>query len=51
MSNLTNFSFKIAPQMLERWRAAARRRRVPLAQMIRDAVNRDIEAEERKRRS
>lgn len=41
------FSLKIPEPMLEKWRLAARRRKIPLSQMIREAVNREIEKDGR----
>lgn len=37
------FLIKVPEGMLELWREAAKQRKVTLAQMIREAVNKDIE--------
>lgn len=42
---MKQFLIKLPEGMLERWRQAATKRKVPLAQLIREAVNKDIEKE------
>lgn len=37
------FPVKVPEGMLALWKQAAEKRKVPLAQLIREAVNRDIE--------
>jgi hypothetical protein len=39
------FLVKVPEGMLELWKQAAKRRKITLAQMIREAVNRDIQDE------
>jgi len=39
------FLIKVPEGMLELWREAAKRRKVTLAQLIREAVNRDLRDE------
>lgn len=40
---MTPFSLKLPEGMLEKWREAAKRRKVSLSQLIRESVNREIE--------
>jgi hypothetical protein len=42
---MKGFLVKVPEGMLELWKKAAERRKVPLAQLIREAVNRDIQNE------
>lgn len=42
---MKGFLVKVPEGMLERWKSVAKERGVTLAQMIREAVNRDIDAE------
>ena len=44
---MTLFSFKLPEGMLARWRSVAKMRGTSLAQMIREAVNKDIDNEAR----
>lgn len=41
------FLIKVPEGMLELWREAAKRRKMTLAQMIREAVNKDISEEKK----
>lgn len=43
------YSLKVPEGMLENWKAAAKKRKTPVAQMIREAVNREIESHKRGR--
>lgn len=40
---MVQFNLKLPEGMLARWREAAGKRGTPLAQMIREAVNKDID--------
>lgn len=40
---MIQFSFKLPEGMLARWRETADKRGTPLAQLIREAVNKDID--------
>lgn len=42
----TLFSFKLPAGMLSIWREVAAKRGIPVAQLIREAVNKDIDANE-----
>ena len=42
------YSLKVPEGMLENWKTSAKRRKLTVAQMIREAVNRDIEAAKRR---
>ncbi len=42
------FLVKLPAAMLERWRISAQKRGMTMSQMIREAVNRDIDSSERK---
>jgi hypothetical protein len=39
------FLIKVPEGMLDLWRQAAKRRKVPFDQLIREAVNKDLESE------
>lgn len=43
-SEMKGYLIKAPEAMLDRWREAAQRRKMPASQMIREAVNRDIDA-------
>ena len=40
---MKGFLLKVPEGMLERWRQVATKRKISLSQMIREAVNKDIE--------
>jgi hypothetical protein len=46
---MKGFLVKVPEGMLERWRESAKRRKLTLSQMIREAVNKDIDSSEGKR--